>query len=147
MTRVCVIVLRASSRSPRVGSPASGSLVAASAHVVGMKRAREMWMRNRQMTAQEALRNGLINAVVQERLLDAEVDRWCDDLLDRVPTCIAAIKQTFVGVNAPLMFTDNFLTMIETDFSSRPELEEAGRSFFEKRPPDFWRDDMTADRF
>ena len=47
----------------------------------------------------------------------------------------------------PLAITDNFLTMIEPDFSGRPEIEEAGRSFFEKRPPNFWREHMTADRF
>ena len=132
---------------PRVGSPASGALVAASAQVLGMKRAKELWMRCRQLTAQEALQQGLINTVVQDRLLEAEVERWCDELLDRVPTCIAAIKQTFLGVGAPLMFTDHLLGMIEPDFSSRPEIAEAGASFFEKRPPNFWQDDMTTDRF
>jgi naphthoate synthase len=132
---------------PRVGSPASGFLVASSAHVVGMKRARELWIRCRQLTAQEALERGLCNVVVQDRLLDAETERWCDDLLDRVPICLAAVKQSFEAVDAPLHYSDNFLSMIETDFGNRPEIREAGQSFFEKRPPNFWTDEMIASRF
>lgn len=132
---------------PRVGSPISGSLVAISATVLGMKRAREMWMTTRHMSAQEALEWGLVNVVVQDRLLDEEAERWCDTLLDRVPTCIAAIKQTFEAMNAPLTATNNVLTLIERDFSGRPEPAEAGQAFFEKRPPNFWTDEMTRDRF
>ena len=132
---------------PRVGSPASGAIVAASVNVIGMKRAKELWMRCRQLSPQEALDAGLINSVVQDRLIEAEVERWCDDLLDRVPVCIAAIKQTFTAANASIMFTDNFLTMIEPDFAGQLELAEAGASFFEKRPPNFWTEEMTAARF
>lgn len=132
---------------PKVGSPISGSLVAISATVLGMKRARQMWMLTQQFTAQEALDWGLVNAVVQDRLLDEEAELWCDQLLDRVPTSIAAIKQTFEAMNAPLAGTNNVLTLIEPDFGGRPEPAEAGTAFFEKRPPNFWTDEMTKDRF
>ena len=66
---------------PRVGSPASGYPVAHSANIIGHKRAREMWMLTRQYTAQQMLDWGLINAVVPMKELDAEVGRWCQELL------------------------------------------------------------------
>lgn len=132
---------------PRVGSPASGYIVASSAHVIGMKRAKELWMRLRQLTAQEALEQGICNVVVQDRLLEAEAERWCDELMDRVPLCIAAVKQSFEMLDAGLHYSDNCLQMIDPHFIDRSERIEAARSFYEKRPPNFWTKDMTESRF
>ncbi|MBI5947266.1 MAG: enoyl-CoA hydratase/isomerase family protein [Chloroflexi bacterium] len=132
---------------PRVGSPASGYIVASSAHVVGLKRAKEYWMRLRQLTAQEALEQGICNVVVQDRLLDREVDRWCDELLDRVPSCIAAVRQSFEMIDAGLHYSDNYLQMIDPHFINRTERIEAAQSFYEKRPPNFWTEEMTSTRF
>lgn len=132
---------------PRVGSPASGYIVASSAHVIGMKRAKELWMRLRHLTAQEALEQGICNVVVQDRLVDVEVDRWCDELMDRVPICIAAVKQSFEAVDAGLHYSDNFLQMIDPHFVGRTERVEAAQSFYEKRPPNFWTEEMTSSRF
>lgn len=131
---------------PRVGSPASGFTVASSAHVVGQKRGRELWMRCRQFTAQEALAMGLCNVVVQDRLIDREVERWCDEILDLVPYCLAAVKQSFEAVDMPLHYSGNFLNMIEPNFHDRPEVKEAQRAFFEQRKPNFWQDEMVAQR-
>ena len=131
---------------PRVGAPASGFVVAYSAHVVGQKLAREIWMRCRQYTAQEALHMGLCNVVVQDRLVDAEVERWCDELLDLVPYCLAGIRQSFEGVDMPLRYTDNFFDMISPNYMSSPEREEAGLAFFEKRSANFWTEEMVSKR-
>ena len=46
--------------------------------VVGEKKAREILYLTRQYSAEEALAMGLVNAVVPDDELDAEVDRWCD---------------------------------------------------------------------
>jgi naphthoate synthase len=132
---------------PRVGSPVSGSLVGVSVNVVGSKRARRMWMLTEQLTAQEALEWGLVNFVVQDRLIDEHVERICGTILDRVPSCIAAIKQTFEGVNAPLLATNAVMDLVDPRFAERAELAEAGTSFFEKRPPNFWTDEMMDSRF
>jgi len=60
---------------PRVGSPAGGYPVSHSASIIGHKRAREMWMLCRRYTAKQMLEWGLVNAVVPEAELDAEVVR------------------------------------------------------------------------
>ena len=131
---------------PRIGSPATGYMMASSAHVMGMKRAREMWLRCRFFTAQEALEAGLCNVVVQDRLVDAEVEKWCDDLLDLVPVCIAAGKQSFEAVDMPLQYSGNFLNMMTPDFWGHPEAYEAIRAFQERRNPEFWTEAMIARR-
>ncbi len=131
---------------PRIGSPASGYTMAYSAHVTGMKRARELWLRCRLLTAQEALEAGLCNTVVQDRLVDSEVEKWCDDLLDLVPTCLAAGKQSFEAVDMPLHYSDNFLNMMEPKFLGHPETMEAIQAFHERRRPNFWTEKMIKRR-
>lgn len=124
---------------PRVGSPAHGQMVADLALVVGLKRAKEMWMLCRQYTAEQAFHMGLVNAVVPESRLDEEVERWCDELLDLSPTCLSIVKQSFEAVGGYLaQETGRILAMIAPDFHSRPEVAEAQRAFFEKRKPNFW---------
>ena len=59
---------------PRVGSPASGHWVSYLVHVVGAKKAKEIWMLCRRYSAQEALDMGLVNTVVPHEGLDEEVD-------------------------------------------------------------------------
>lgn len=131
---------------PRIGSPATGYMMASSAHVMGMKRAREMWLRCRFLTAQEALEAGLCNTVVQDRLVDAEVEKWCDDLLDLVPICVAAGKQSFEAVDMPLQYSGNFLNMMEPNFWGNPENWEAIQAYQEKRKPNFWTEEMIKRR-
>ncbi len=131
---------------PRIGSPATGYMMASSAHVMGMKGAREMWLRCRLLTAQEALEAGLCNTVVQDRLVDAEVEKWCDDLLDLVPVCIAGGKQSFEAVDMSLQYTDNFLHMMTPDFWGHPETWEAITAYQERRKPNFWTEEMIARR-
>ncbi|MBI2162465.1 MAG: enoyl-CoA hydratase/isomerase family protein [Candidatus Rokubacteria bacterium] len=97
---------------PRVGSPAGGPIVSYLARIVGHKRAREMWMLCRRYTAKQALDWGLVNAVVPMAELDAEVGRWCEELL------------------ALLVVTPEFW---------REEQQEGARAFLEKRTPDFSR--------
>jgi 1,4-dihydroxy-2-naphthoyl-CoA synthase len=131
---------------PRIGSPASGYLVASSAHVIGMKRGRELWMRCRQLSAQEGLAAGLCNTVVQDRLVDAEVDRWCDELLDLVPTCLGNVKQSFEAVDMPLHYSDRFIGMMNRNHFTSPDVQEGMRAFFEKRKPNHWSDELVAKR-
>src|SRR3990172_7599175 len=73
---------------PRVSSPADGSFVPYLTHVVGAKRAREMWMLCRRYNAEQALEMGLVNKIVPADSLEAEVDAWCEELLAVSPGCL-----------------------------------------------------------
>jgi 2-ketocyclohexanecarboxyl-CoA hydrolase len=107
--------------------------------VVGEKKAREIWYLCRRYTAQEALSFGLVNAVVPHDQLDAEVGRWCAEILERSPTAIAIAKRSFNadsdnirGIAAMGMQTLNLYYQTE-------ESREGVRAFNEKRKPDFRR--------
>ena len=80
---------------PRVGSVDPGFGTALLARVVGEKKAREIWYLCRRYSAQEALQMGLVNAVVPHDQLDAEVRKWCDEIVEKSPTAIAFAKRSF----------------------------------------------------
>jgi 2-ketocyclohexanecarboxyl-CoA hydrolase len=80
---------------PRVGSVDPGFGTALLARVAGEKRAREMWYLCRRYSAAQALEMGLVNAVVPADALDAEVARWCDEIIANSPTAIAIAKRSF----------------------------------------------------
>ena len=124
---------------PKVGSNAHGMYVGMLAYVVGLKRAKEMWMLCQQYTAQEALEMGLINKVVPLEKLDEEVDRWANELLDRVPACLALVKQSFEWVAQYLAPTSKTLmAYIAPNFHDEWYVKEAQQAFLEKRQAEFW---------
>ena len=130
---------------PRVASPIHGYLVSSLAHVIGIKKAKEIWMLCRQYTAQQALEFGLVNAVVPLSKLDETVDQWCDELLNIIPTCLALVKRSFASIDKYLEADmGKILNEVAPDFFSRPEVEEAHKAFFEKRTPDFWKNARKA---
>jgi naphthoate synthase len=122
---------------PRVGSYDAGFGTAYLARVVGEKRAREIWYLCRQYTATEAREMGLANAVVPLAELDAEVDRWCAELLKKSPTALRFLKQSF---NAD---TDHIAGLSALAMSSlelyygTDEAREGHEAFGERREPDF----------
>ena len=128
---------------PRVGSPAGGYVVAHAASVIGHKRAREMWMLCRRYTAKQALEWGLINAVVPQAELDAEVRRWCDELLALSPTCLRTVKTSFRLHMEPYIDTNvsDVVEQVSPNYFETGEQQEGAQAFLEKRKPDFskWR--------
>ena len=128
---------------PRVGSPASGYPVAHSANIIGHKRAREMWMLTRQYTAQQMLGWGLINAVVPMKELDAEVGRWCQELLALSPSCLKVLKASFRIHMEPIMgdHMADIVDRVAPNYHQKGEQQEGAAAFLDKRQPDFspWR--------
>ncbi len=124
---------------PRVSSPADGFFVPYLAKVIGMKKAREMWMLCRRYSAEQALEMGLVNKVVPYEDLEEEVDKWCEELLKVSPGCLEILKATFdqemdgyaeMGIISSQMYPDWF---------DMPEGKEGGMAFIEKRPARFWK--------
>jgi 2-ketocyclohexanecarboxyl-CoA hydrolase len=122
---------------PKVGSVDPGFGTAYLARIVGEKKAREIWYLCRRYPAAEALAMGLVNAVVPDDELDAEVERWCREIVERSPTAIAIAKRSF---NAD---TDHIKGIGGLGFEAlrlyyrSAESHEGVAAFLEKRKPDF----------
>ena len=122
---------------PRVGSVDPGFGTALLARVVGEKKAREIWYLCRRYSAQEALQMGLVNAVVAQDQLDAEVRKWCEEILEKSPTAIALAKKSF-NVDTEMIRGMGGLAMQALKlYYESAESAEGGNAFREKRKPDF----------
>ncbi|MCW0235013.1 MAG: 2-ketocyclohexanecarboxyl-CoA hydrolase [Ferrovibrio sp.] len=122
---------------PKVGSVDPGFGTAYLARIVGEKKAREIWYLCRRYTAVEAMAMGLVNKVVPDDQLDAEVAAWCAELMEKSPTALAIAKRSFnadsdningiaaMGMQALKLYYDT------------EESQEGVRAFNEKRKPDF----------
>ena len=124
---------------PRVGSPAGGYVVSHLASIVGHKRAREIWMLCRRYNAKQALEWGLINAAVPVAELDAEVARWCDELLALSPTVLRTVKASFRNHMQSYMDKNvsDVLRKVSPNYFETGEQQEGANAFLEKRKPDF----------
>jgi len=142
LAAVCDITIAAETAQfgqvgPKMGSVDPGWGTAYLARVVGEKKAREMWFLCRRYSAEEAERMGLVNKVVPDDQLDAEVAAWCDELSKRSPTAIAIAKKS---MNAD---TENIRAIGALGFEAlrlyygTEESAEGGRARAEKRDPDF----------
>ena len=126
---------------PRVGSPAAGYFVAYLTHVIGAKKAKEMWMLCRRYSAEEALEMGLVNVVVPHDQLDEEVDKWCQELMQKSPTCLKILKASFRTLYEPLRQASrrNWVQETTPEFFRSGEADEGKNAFLERREPDFSR--------
>ena len=107
--------------------------------VVGEKKAREVLYLTRQYTADEALAMGLVNAVVPDEELDAEVDRWCTEILRRSPQGLRLAKLALNAATDQLYSAvQHGLELVALNHVWGPEPKEGIASFQEKRPAD-WR--------
>jgi naphthoate synthase len=105
--------------------------------LVGKKKAKEIWMLNPRMSAQEAVSIGLINKVVPDDELKAATREMALAVAERGAFALASIKAAFGarhgGVGGLSRMTHDLLLRpyLETD-----EAHELGASFAERRKPD-----------
>lgn len=122
---------------PRVGSFDAGYGTAYLARIVGEKRAREIWYLCRQYSAEEGWQMGLVNKVVPAAELDAEVDRWCDEILDKSPTALQFLKLSFNAETDHIAGFSNLAMASLHLYYGTDEASEGLKAFDEKRDPDF----------
>ena len=120
---------------PRVGSVDPGWGTSYLSRVVGEKRAREIWFLCRRYKAAEALAMGLVNKVVPDNELDAETDRWCQEILALSPTALAIAKSTFNADSENIKGIAHLGANAVALYYGTDEAREASASFREKRKP------------
>jgi 2-ketocyclohexanecarboxyl-CoA hydrolase len=122
---------------PKVGSVDPGFGTAYLARVVGEKKAREIWYLCRRYPAQEALAMGLVNTVVPDDQLDAEVDKWCAEIMEKSPTALAIAKRSFNMDSEQIRGIASMGMYALSLYYDTDESKEGGEAFKEKRKPDF----------
>lgn len=105
--------------------------------LVGKKKAKEMWMLNPKLSAQEALAIGLINKVVPDDQLRAETTKMALAVAERGPFALASIKAAFTarhgGVGGLGRISHDLLLRLYLNTDEHHELSDA---FGGRRKPD-----------
>jgi 2-ketocyclohexanecarboxyl-CoA hydrolase len=124
---------------PKMGSVDPGFGTAYLSRVIGEKRAREMWYMCRRYSAAEAYEMGLVNKVVPDDRLDAEVAAWCEELVARSPTAIAIAKRSFNADSESIRGIGGLGFTGLALYYRTDESKEGVDALQEKRDPDFRR--------
>ena len=78
-----------------------------------------------------------MNAVVPDDSLDAEVDAWCAELVQRSPTAIALAKRSFNADTESIRGLGGMAFQAVALYYGTDESKEGVAALQEKRPPDF----------
>ena len=80
---------------------------------------------------------GLVNAVVPHEELDAEVDRWCAELVERSQVAISLTKRSFNADSENIRGISSMGMAALSLYYDTDESKEGGIAFREKRKPNF----------
>ena len=122
---------------PKVGSFDGGFGATVLPRLVGPKKAKEIWFLCRQYDAQEALRMGLVNAVVPLDRLEAETVTWCREMLALSPFALRLLKASFNADEDGLAGIQQLAHDANLLFYMSEEAQEGRAAYVEKRKPDF----------
>lgn len=142
LATLCDITIAAESAvfgqvGPKMGSVDPGFGTAYLSRIVGEKKAREIWYLCKRYRAKEAEAMGLVNAVVPDDRLDAEVQAWCDEINQRSPTAIAIAKRSFNADTDAIRGIGGLGFQALRLYYETAESKEGGAAFREKRAPEF----------
>ena len=105
---------------------------------VGPARARELCMTGDAIGAEEALRIGLVNAVVAHAELAARVQEVARKIASKGPFAIAAVKRVILrGEDVPLATANELEATAFAALFGTGDQREGMRAFLEKRPAKF----------
>jgi naphthoate synthase len=124
---------------PRVGSFDGGYGAGLLANLVGTKKAKEIWFLCRQYSAEDALRMGLVNAVVPLDRLEEETVGWCREMLALSPFALRLLKASFNANEDGLAGLQQLAHDANLLFYASEEAQEGRDAYIEKRPADFSR--------
>jgi naphthoate synthase len=139
---MCDLTIASSSATFRQVGPMMGSFDAGFGtwyleEAVGRKKAKEIWMLNRKYSAEEALAMGLINEVVEPAGLRERVALICEELADRGPQALAAIKSSFHARHSGVSGLSRVaLDLLTPNYYRSDESRELGRAFGARQKPD-----------
>ena len=80
---------------------------------------------------------GLVNAVVPHDQLDAEVAKWCAEIVEKSPTAIAIAKRSFNADSENIRGIGAMGMQTLKLYYESEESREGVNAFNEKRKPDF----------
>ena len=104
--------------------------------LIGLRKAKELVMTRRRLSAEEALSFGLVNSVVHGNMVVQEAIALAEDIVaEAPPTAIAAVKSDFERV----MDSDWNWFRDSREYLDPAEREEGVAAFIGKRKPDFQR--------
>ena len=97
-----------------------------------------LYFRSPRLSAQEALRLGLVNAILDDDDFEAAALHWCTDIANQAPLALARMKE-----NLNLATTVDLGTALDAEAAnmvftmSTADHREAAAAFVEKRTPIF----------
>ncbi len=105
---------------------------------VPRKQANQLLLLGEQLSAQEALRIGIVNRVVARQELPAAVDEWAQKLAGKSPVIMRLGKDAMFR-QQDMAFADalDFLRSQLTIAFSTEDVQEGVKAFFEKREPNW----------
>ena len=80
---------------------------------------------------------GLVNAVVPHEELDAEVAKWCEELMAKSPTALTIAKRSFNSDSENIRGIGALGMQSLALYYQTEESKEGARAFREKRKPEF----------
>jgi len=129
---------RFTSAYTRIGLTPDGSSSFFLSHLIGRRRAMELYFTNRTLSATEALDWGLVNRVVPHAELEATVRAMAGMIAENAPLTVKAVKICVGEIVKGPAAMDRALCdqVVETCFASA-DYVEGRRAFMEKRKPAF----------
>lgn len=135
---ICTDQAKFTSAYTRIGLTPDGSSTWFLSRIIGIRRAAELYLTNRTLSADEALQWGLVNRVVPAGELDSAVDELAAQLASGPTLAHGGVKKLLqMALNDTLDSQMERETRSIVDMSTTADGLEGVKAFVEKRKPNF----------